>query len=693
MHHIHPHPYDVIVVGAGHAGCEAAHAAARMGCRTLLLTIDLDKIAHMSCNPSIGGPAKGHLVREIDALGGLMARVTDRTFIQIRLLNESKGPAVQAPRAQADKRLYARIMKETLETIPGLDLRQAMIERIVPPVAVLHASNRAHGSSRMADPLPDTRLYSVITHTGRVYQSKVLVLTTGTFLRGRAITGDAVWGAGRAGEAPAIALSHDLAALGFPLVRLKTGTPPRIDARTIDFTRVQVQQGSSVPLYFGHYDDPAGSNDRTCVAENPSFAIWQSPAFSGPPSSAYPAPFLDGWRPQLPCYLVHTTPAFHDIVRHNLDRAPLFSGVIEGVGPRYCPSIEDKIIRFADKERHGMFLEPEGWSTTEVYVQGCNTSLPEDVQWAMLRSIPALQHVELMRAGYAIEYDAVATGEIAADLSARRAPGLYFAGQINGTTGYEEAAAQGLMAGINAARAVQGRSPIILRRDEAYIGVLIDDLVTKEIREPYRMFTSRAEHRLLLRADNADLRLTPLAGELGMVETARVEAVERKRAEASALLATLRNQRVFPSAATNARLMAAGIAPLNGEATAEELLRRPDVRFEQIQQALDLPPGAGSVIEQIEIEAKYGGYLLKQQREVERLRRMETRRIPSDLDLSGVRGLRSEARQVLLRFRPATIGQAARLAGINPADIAVLIVALERRSGQVIGTEQSVSSA
>lgn len=693
MYHIHPDPYDVIVVGAGHAGCEAAHAAARMGCRTLLLTIDLDKIAHMSCNPSIGGPAKGHLVREIDALGGLMARVTDRTFIQIRLLNESKGPAVQAPRAQADKRLYARVMKETLETIAGLDLRQAMIERIVPPALVLNASNRTHGSSRAADLLPDARLYSVITHTGRVYQGKVLILTTGTFLRGRAITGDAVWGAGRAGEAPAIALSHDLAALGFPLVRLKTGTPPRIDARTIDFTRVQVQQGSSVPLYFGHYYDPAGGNDRACASGDLSSTAWQSPAFSDPPSGAYPAPFLDGWRPQLPCYLVHTTPAFHDIVRHNLDRAPLFSGTIEGVGPRYCPSIEDKIIRFADKERHGMFLEPEGWSTTEVYVQGCNTSLPEDVQWAMLRSIPALQRVELMRAGYAIEYDAIATGEIAADLSARRAPGLYFAGQINGTTGYEEAAAQGLIAGINAARAVQGRSPVILRRDESYIGVLIDDLVTKEIREPYRMFTSRAEHRLLLRADNADLRLTPLAGELGMVEPARVEAVERKRAEASALLTTLRNRRVFPSAATNAKLMEVGIAPLNGEATAEELLRRPEVRFEQIQQALDLPQGSASVIEQIEIEAKYGGYLLKQQREVERLRRMETRRIPSDLDLSGIRGLRSEARQVLLRFRPATIGQAARLAGINPADIAILIVALERRSGQAIGAEQSLSGA
>ena len=522
MHSIHPYIYDVIVVGAGHAGCEAAHAAARMGCRTLLLTIDLDKLAHMSCNPSIGGPAKGHLVREIDALGGLMGRVTDRTFIQIRLLNESKGPAVQAPRAQADKRLYARVMKETLETIPNLDLRQAMIERIILPRPI----NR-NGSDADDGEVLCPGHYAVVTHTRRIYQCRALVLTTGTFLRGRAITGDAIWGAGRAGEAPATALGEDLAALGFPLVRLKTGTPPRIDARTIDFSLTSVQHGSSTPLFFGFY--------YRALSEAPP-----EPAFSGPPARTYPEPLLDAWRPQLPCYLVHTTPEFHDIVRRNLDRAPLFSGIIEGVGPRYCPSIEDKIVRFADKERHGLFLEPEGWSTHEVYVQGCNTSLPEDVQWAMLRSIPALRRVELMRAGYAIEYDALATGEIAADMSSRRAPGLFFAGQINGTTGYEEAAAQGLMAGINAARFVQGKPPVILRRDEAYIGVLIDDLVTKEIREPYRMFTSRAEHRLLLRADNADLRLTPLAGELGLVDRERVAVVERKREEVERLLAVLR---------------------------------------------------------------------------------------------------------------------------------------------------------
>jgi tRNA uridine 5-carboxymethylaminomethyl modification enzyme len=658
--------YDVIVVGAGHAGCEAANAAARMGCRTLLLTIDLDKLAHMSCNPSIGGPAKGHLVREIDAMGGLIGRVTDRTFIQIRLLNESKGPAVQALRAQADKRLYAKVMKETIEALPNLDLKQAMVERL------------AIGDQRLesaGDTTDSQSLFGVVTHTGRTYQARALVLTTGTFLRGRAITGEAIWGAGRAGEAPAIALGQDLASLGFPLVRLKTGTPPRIDARTIDFSQTEIQYGSELPRYFGHYYD-LGDRDGA-LSPIPDLL---SPAFTGSPSPIYPHVQLGGWRAQLPCYLIHTTSAFHQIIRDNIHRAPMFSGVIEGVGPRYCPSIEDKIVRFADKDRHGMFLEPEGWSTNEVYVQGCNTSLPEDVQWAMLRAIPALRDVEIMRVGYAIEYDAVATGEIAPDLGARRLQGLYLAGQINGTTGYEEAAAQGLIAGINAARYVQGRPPVVLRRDEAYIGVLIDDLVTKEIHEPYRMFTSRAEHRLLLRVDNADLRLTPLACELGLVEPERAAAVERKRERAAELTALLDNRRVFPSAATNQRLAEHDVAPLGAEATAEELLRRPEVRYEQLQAALDLPAAPPDVIEQVEVQTKYGGYLVKQQREVERVRRMESRRLPPDLDYAGIRGLRNEARQVLVRFTPATLGQAARLAGINPADIAVLLVALERRA-------------
>ena len=661
--------YDVIVIGAGHAGCEAAYAAARMGCRTLLLTIDLDKLAHMSCNPSIGGPAKGHLVREIDALGGLMGRVTDASFIQIRTLNESKGPAVQSLRAQADKRRYAQVMKETLEQVPNLDIRQAMVEHIKPLQIADCRLQIAHDDLQSATRSPR---FEVLTNTGFSYQARTLVLTTGTFLRGRAITGAAIWGAGRAGEAPSVALGEDLASLGFPLVRLKTGTPPRINARTIDFSQTEIQQGSRLPLWFGlYYDEDSG---RWTVGGG------QPPIpFPQPPAAIYPEPMLDSWRPQLPCYLVHTTPEFHAIIRQNLDRAPLFSGVIEGVGPRYCPSIEDKIVRFADKERHGLFLEPEGWTTNEVYVQGCNTSLPEDVQWAMLRSIPALRNVELLRVGYAIEYDAVATGEIGADMQARRLSGLFLAGQINGTTGYEEAAAQGLMAGINAARYVRREPTVIIGRDEGYIGVLVDDLVTKEIREPYRMFTSRAEHRLLLRSDNADLRLTPLARELGLVSAERAAAVEHKRVQAEDLRAQLASHRIYPSAATNAALEQASVEPISGPMSAEELLRRPTVTYAQLQQALGLPVATPETVEQVEIVAKYGGYIVRQQREVERVRKMERRRIPADFDYAVLNGLRNEARQVLLRFRPATIGQAGRLAGINPADVTILLFALERR--------------
>jgi tRNA uridine 5-carboxymethylaminomethyl modification enzyme len=657
--------YDIIIIGAGHAGCEAAHAAARSGCRTLLLTIDLDKTAFMSCNPSIGGPAKGHLVREIDAMGGLMGRVIDASFIQIRTLNESKGPAVQSLRAQADKRHYAQVMKETLERAPYLELRQAMVERIIP----LRTENPELRTDESAQPVLGSR-FAVLTHTGWRYTATALVLTTGTFLRGRAITGDAVWGAGRAGEAPAVALGEDLASLGFPLVRLKTGTPPRVNARSIDFSATELQPGSAVPCYFGHYY----SDEARAAALQPAQLFYRRA-----PASIYPGTTPFDWRPQLPCYQVHTGAAFHAIVRANLHRAPLFSGTIEGVGPRYCPSIEDKIVRFADKEQHGFFLEPEGWNTNEVYVQGCSTSLPEDVQWAMLRSIPALRKAELMRIGYAIEYDAVATGEIGADLQTRRVPGLFLAGQINGTTGYEEAAAQGLMAGINAARFVKALAPVLLGRDEAYIGVLIDDLVTKEIREPYRMFTSRAEHRLLLRGDNADLRLSPLAYDLGLIDRERLAAVESKRERIAALRAELDGRRIYPSAVTNERLEHFGIEALSSPVSAYEVLRRPEVRYQQLAPALDLPAEAEEVVEQVEIEAKYGGYIARQQRAIERVRKMEHRRIPATLDYDSISGLRNEARQTLQRFRPATLGQAGRLAGINPADIAVLVIALERQ--------------
>ncbi|PDW04271.1 tRNA uridine-5-carboxymethylaminomethyl(34) synthesis enzyme MnmG [Candidatus Viridilinea mediisalina] len=652
------HGYDILVVGAGHAGCEAAAAAARMGCRTLLLTIDLDKLAHMACNPSIGGPAKGHLVREIDALGGLMGRVTDQCAIQIRLLNESKGPAVQSLRAQCDKRLYSQVMKHALEEQPLLDLRQAMVERILPPLT----ANLAHPSSQ-AHPTH----FTVLTNTGFCYYARALVLTTGTFLRGRVITGAASWAAGRAGEAPALALGEDLATLGFPLVRLKTGTPPRVHARSIDFSQTELQYGSTKPYSFGHYyDQPL-----------------PAPAYHGPPARCYPEPMLQGWRPQLPCYQVFTNSAFHDLIRANLDRAPLFSGVIAGVGPRYCPSIEDKIVRFADKERHSLFLEPEGWQNHEVYVQGCNTSLPEDVQWAMIRTIPALRNAELMRIGYAIEYDAVASGEIGADLQSRRLAGLFLAGQINGTTGYEEAAAQGLMAGINAVRYVRNQPAVILGRDQAYIGVLLDDLVTKEIHEPYRMFTSRAEYRLLLRGDNADLRLSPLAHTLGLVDTARAHSVEERRAAAAALRAKLEGQRVYPSAAVNQRLIAAGVGSLNHPASVAELLTRPHVGYAHLSAALDLPHVPAHLSELVEVECKYGGYISRQQREVERIRKMEHRRIPANLDYNQLPGLRYEARQVLQRFRPATLGQAGRLAGINPADVAIILFALERERSLV----------
>lgn len=611
--------FEVIVVGAGHAGCEAALAAARMGCRTLMVTINLDMIAFMPCNPSIGGPAKGHVVREVDAMGGEMGRNIDKTFIQMRMLNTGKGPAVHALRAQADKFLYQHAMKETMEKEPNLTMLQGMVEELI---------------------VEDGQCVGVITKTGAEYRAKAVVLTTGTYLRGKIIMGELMYESGPNNQQPSVKLSQNLKELGFELVRFKTGTPPRVHKDTIDFSQTEIQPGDAKPKFFS-YETKSSDNE------------------------------------QLPCWLTYTSEETHKIITDNLHRAPMFSGVIEGTGPRYCPSIEDKIVRFSDKPKHQLFLEPEGKNTSEYYVQGFSTSMPEEVQLKMLRSVPGLQNVQMMRTGYAIEYDAVLPTQLWPSLETKRLSGLFTAGQINGTSGYEEAAGQGIMAGINAARKVQGKEAVILDRSEGYIGVLIDDLVTKGTNEPYRLLTSRAEYRLLLRHDNADLRLTPLGYEIGLISEERYSRFLDKKHKVEQEIERLKATKVRPTE-INPLLESIGSAPIQDGSNLLTILRRPEVTYTQIS---SISPAEieldEEMQEQVEIQIKYAGYIEKQLLHVERLQKMEKKKIPDNINYEDVQGLAIEARQKLAKIRPISIGQASRISGVTPADISILLVYLE----------------
>lgn len=612
--------YDVIIIGAGHAGVEAALASARMGCNTLLTTLNMDNIAMMPCNPSVGGPAKGHLVREIDALGGEMGVNADKTCIQYRMLNTGKGPAVQALRAQADKKLYQNTMKHTCELQENLDVKQLLIDEIL---------------------FEDNKVTGVVVETGEVYTCKAVVLASGTYLKGRIIIGENTYDGGPNGQRAAIKLSSCLLKAGVELMRFKTGTPARLDRRSLDFSKMIIQPGDDEVHNFSFMSDV-----KT--------------------------------REQVPCWLTYTNEQTHKIIRDNIERAPMANGIITGVGPRYCPSIETKIVRFPDKERHQLFIEPEGLDTEEMYVQGMSTSMPIDVQMEFLRTIPGLENVRIMRPGYAIEYDCINPLQLKPSLEFKKISGFFSAGQTNGTSGYEEAASQGLIAGINAALKIQGKEPLILKRSDGYIGVLIDDLVTKGTNEPYRVMTSRAEYRLLLRQDNADLRLTEKGRQVGLVSDERYARFVKRRDSIKNTIELLSEIRIHPNKETLAKMQEFELGSIHNTVTAADLLKRKEISYDDLKHIVELPEISEDVKKQVEITLVYEGYIKKQLEQVERMEKLEEKLLPEDINYDEVSSLRDEAREKLNAIRPISIGQASRISGVSPADISVLLVYLEQ---------------